>query len=168
VFAYLEQCVYFEPCGLLNTDDSGNPQLAVSFYDICDNDRFWSWEYVKQVLGEDKLTPNKGSPYYRVGYCPAYLDEDGGFIKLGSLLFPGYRQTPEYGLLMASSLPQAEKDKLADLAVKQDTNTLRATNDLSAVKWFHENTVPQVIQTSETIYCTLPKQEFKITSIITK
>ena len=53
----------------------------------------------------ENLDPNLGRAYHRVGYCPAFLDEARGFITLGTLLCPGYRKTPEYGLLQASAYP---------------------------------------------------------------
>lgn len=98
VFAYLEQCVYFEPCRLLNLDKEGKDhQLAMTFYDMCGNKQTWQSEYVTEVLGEQNLNPALGRPYYRVGYCPAFIDRDGEFIKLWTLLFPGFKKTPEYG-----------------------------------------------------------------------
>jgi hypothetical protein len=139
----------------------------VTFYDYCNDERFWTWQYTKHLL--KKPVPAKGKPYYRVGYCPAYLDDVDGFVKLGTLLPPGYRKTPEYGSLMASSLPQDQKDKLADAATKEDMRAfLLETDDFSALKWFHENAVPQVIQTHRSIYQALPKRDLNISLVIRK
>ena len=143
-FAYFEQCMLFEPCRLLNG------YLAFTFYDACGDRRFWQHEYVKKVLGEENLDPRKGAPYYRVGYCPA--DLDGDFIRARTLLFPGYRQTPEYGVLRASFAWRREQVRLADMATKSDAKTLIDVGDFSALKWFHANGVPQVIETNRPVY----------------
>ncbi len=146
VYAFFEECVYFESCQLLNG------HLAFTFYDTCGlPHRFWRYSYVEEVLGEGNLDPAKGEPYYRVGYCPADLI-DGRFIRARTLLYPGFRQTPEYGALQSSGMPDTEKTRMAELATKADAGTLLKTGDFSVLKWFHDNGVPQVIQTPRTVY----------------
>jgi hypothetical protein len=144
------------------------PQLALTFYDICHLQEFWEWMYVTEVLGRENLDPNLGLAYHRVGYCPAFLDEARGFIMLGTLLCPGYRKTPEYGLLQASVLPVDEKTRLERLAVDHSRDNLLSSQDFSAIKWFHENEIPQVIQTHEPVYRSLPKREYYISERIQK
>jgi hypothetical protein len=168
VFAYLEQCARFDVCHLLNTDRNGKPQLALTFYDICFQEEFWEWMYVTNVLGRENLDPNLGRAYHRVGYCPAFLDEARGFVTLGTLLCPGYRKTPEYGLLQASGLPADEKTRLERLAVEHSRDNLLGEQDFSAIKWFHENGIPQVIQTHERVYRSLPKRKYCISELIQK
>jgi hypothetical protein len=170
VYAYLEQCVYFEPCRLLNLDRGGrNQQLALTFYDLCGNKQMGQYQYVIEVLGEENLNPALGSPYYRVGYCPAFPDPNDEFINLRTLLFPGFKQTPEYGALMASSLSQDDKDRLAAVATDGGAAiSLRDKGDFSALRWFHEHGVPQVIQTKTRVYQTFPKRKFRVTKIIKK
>jgi hypothetical protein len=168
VFAYLEQCVYFEQCRLRNVNKSGQ-QLALTFYNICNSDRMLNWKYVTEVLGEKNLDRNLGIPYHRLGYCPAFIDPGGEFIKLGTLLLPGFRQTPEYGILLASSLPQEEKDRLEAIAIdERAADHAREGDTFAALKWFHENGVLQVIQTKKEIYRTFPKTKFAISKVIQK
>ncbi len=145
LYAYLEECVFFETCTLLNG------YLAFTFYDRCGDERFWQHRYVEKVLGKESWDRSKGEPYYRVGYCPADL-VGGRFIKARTLLFPGFRKTPEYGALQSSTLPEAEKVRLGNLATKSDATTLQTTDDFSALRWFHENGVPQVIQTNQLVF----------------
>jgi hypothetical protein len=169
VFAYLEQCVYFEPCSMLNKDRQGNPHPGVSFFDYCHNPQFWMWQYTKRVFGLENIKANGGKTYYRIGYCPVFLDDTNGLARFGTLLLPGYRKTPEYGLLMQSALPQAEKDRLSAVATLDGhKGQLMETNDFSAIKWFHDNGIPQVIQTNRKIYEVLPKKEYKISFRIKK
>src|SRR5262249_4235827 len=140
VYAFFDHCVYYERATL-------HPgQLAFTFYDLCDDDRFAQHWYVLDVLGKENLDPAKGTPYYRVGYCPAVVE--GGFVKAKTLPFPGYDSTPEYGAVLRSSLPRAEKGALLAKATRLDAKTLYQSQDLSVIRWFHRNGVPQVIQTT--------------------
>ena len=168
VFAYLDQCTYFEQVRLRNITSSGERQLALTFYDMCGNEPFWRWRYVEEVLGVENLKAGAGSPYFRVGYCPAFPDDENGCIKLGTLLFPGFKQTPEYQALLDSSLPQEERERMERLAYNQDAEVLSTTGDFSVIKWFHDNGVPQVIQRQEPIYQTLPERELCIRHVISK
>jgi hypothetical protein len=145
LYAYLEECVFFETCTLRNNF------LAFTFYDRCTDARFWQHRYVEKVLGKENLDASKGDPYYRVGYCPADLI-DNQFIRARTLLFPGFSKTPEYVALQQSGSTVEEKSRLGDLATKSDANTLQTTDDFSALKWFHENGVPQVIQTNRLVF----------------
>jgi hypothetical protein len=168
VFAYLERCTRFDVCQLLNTDRKGKRQLALTFYDICYLEGFWEWMYVTKVLGRENLNPSLGLAYHRVGYCPAFLDEPRGFITLSTLLCPGYRKTPEYGLLQESALPVHEKTRLERIAVDHCRDDLLGSQDFSAIKWFHENGIPQVIQTREPVYRSNLKREYCISEYIQK
>ena len=148
LYALFENCVHFERCDLY-PDEHGNT-LAFTFYDVCVDDRFWAYNfYVKHVLGEDKLIP-EFKQYLRVGYCPAVIE--GDFIKAKTLLFPGFGTTPERGAILRSNLPRGEKDRLIELAKTQNAQQLKNTSDSSVIKWFHENGVPQVIQTNERFF----------------
>jgi hypothetical protein len=143
VFAFLDQCVYFE-----RRDLFGN-QLAFTFYDGCDP-RFVQHRYIEDVVGEGSLESTGGKPYYRVGYCPAVIE--GEFIKAKTLLFPGYNSTPEYGLLVRSSLPRLEKQSLLQQVRDLNAHKLYESNDMSLIKWFHDHGVPQVVQLDREIF----------------
>jgi hypothetical protein len=169
VFAYLEQCVYFPTCRLRNVNaKTGGRQLAVTMFDRCVQ-RFWQWEYVEKVLGEANLRPELGPPYYRLGYCPAFPDEERGLLILGTMLLPGFDKTPEAELLQTAALPQEEMARLRELVIPDEAmRKLNDTGDYSALRWFHENGVPQVIQTKEQIYQPFRRKTFVISSIIKK
>ena len=144
VFAYFDQCVYFERSDLPNGD------LAFTFYEQCYEDRFWQHCYMTQVLGTDCVDPDKGKCYYRVGYCPAVIE--GDFIKAKTVLFPGFKKTPEYRAIERSSLPYSEKRALMDKATELDAAHLLRDNDLSIIKWFHDNGTPQVVQMKQELF----------------
>lgn len=153
VFAYFDRCVYFERADLYPN------ALGFTFWDMCGGEKFVQNYYVLDVLGEENLDRRLGDPYYRVGYCPAVIE--GGFVKAKTLLFPGYSSTPEYGAVLRSGLTRAEKDALLAKAAGQDAMTLYDGQDFSAVKWWHDNGVPQVMQTKRAVFAphvtSLPK-----------
>ncbi len=70
---------------------------------------------------------------------------------------------------MESSLSQHEKDRLIALATSDDgAENLLKTGDCSALKWFHENGVPQVIQTKKEIYKRAPRVPLVISDMMPK
>ena len=149
VYAYFEDCQYFEPCTL--RDESH----AFSFFDECPHDsspRVASWHLgrAKTILGIQEVDPTQGKLYYRVGYCPVVLDQ--GFAKAKTLLFPGFKQTPEYEALDNADMPRDRKRRLQRLATSSNMSHLWETNDISALKWFDDNDVRQVIQTTKPLF----------------
>ena len=97
----------------------------------------------EQVLGR----AGQKNCYYRVGYCPVVVE--GNFAKATTLLYPGYCGTPEYGLILQSGFGREEREKLISTASGMTRAVLEQTQDISLMKWFHENGVPQVIETDE-------------------
>ena len=151
VYAYFEDCQYFEPCTLRGGND------AFSFFDECpphhspqlaSSQRLLS----EKILGTKEVDPAKGKLYYRVGYCPVARDK--GFAKAKTLLFPGFKKTPEYEMLDKAYMPPDMKRRLQHLATNSDMSSLWEEGDISALKWFHDNGVPQVIQTAKPLFRT--------------
>ena len=128
-----------------------NDQPAITFYDILSGPEFISHQtYMNHVLGGERLDPKRGKAYFRVGYCPIVIE--GEFAKAKTFLYPGYTATPEYSLLLNSSLPYSEMVRLKQLAVNNDRDKTMLHQDVEVIRWFHENGVPQVIQTHEEIF----------------
>ena len=144
LFGFLNHCVYFERSDL----DRG--QLGFTFYDGCGQPLFWQHRYIVDVLGEENVVPGMGECYYRIGYCPSIIE--GGFIKAKTLLYPGYTPTPEHNAILRSSLSYGEKQDMIEMAKHLDAEHLFQSNDLSLIKWFHENGVPQVVQLRQPVY----------------
>jgi hypothetical protein len=101
------------------------------------------------VLGIKNFNPSNGPCYYRVGYCPVVFEN--GFAKAKTFLYPGFKGTPEYGLVRKSRLSPAEKDLLIPNSTSQDT-TEGLKLYLKATKWFHDNGVPQVVQIKQDVF----------------
>lgn len=144
VHAVLNKCVWFEPVTLY-----GN-QPAFAMWDICNNPATLSYQlYVREVLGEENIVAGRGPCYHRIGYCPVVFED--GFAKAKSFFCPGYRKTPEYGLVRHSDLPELEKDLLLHSASSSDVLHF-AEEGMEAVKWFHDHGVPQVAQMRHQVF----------------
>lgn len=138
-FGFLHSCVYFEPCRLPGG-------LGFTFYDRC-TEEFWTNNYVKHLVG---YPDPKKKYYYRIGYCPATIE--GEFVKAKTLLFPGYRGTPELELLYDTVMPQSTRRQFIEKTEKLSTLNLVETGDFSMIKWFHDNGIPQIIDTNRVLY----------------
>lgn len=144
VFAFFDQCLYFERCDLYGG------QLGFTFFDICGDQRFWQYLYVTEVMGEDNLEPGAGPAYYRVGYCPVVIE--GEFVKAKTLLFPGFRGTPEYGAIRNSDLRPDQRRVMAERAESLDGRWLVGREGFEPIKWFHDHGVPQVVQMRQPVF----------------
>lgn len=125
-----------------------NGQPAISFWGPCGKPPFWHSQYIPNVLG--KLVPGDGEAIFRLGYSPIVLHD--GFAVAKTLLYPGYKSTPEYALLKNSSLSIAEKEAMQNKSVNQDG--LRVVKDLnfSCIKWFHDHGITQVKQSKHELF----------------
>lgn len=115
---------------------------------------FFGWltpgGYRDKNLGEFNIFEGNGEYLYREGYCPIELVD--GFAVAKTWLMPGMNGTPEDELIRNTILPPQEKDML--MKSKENImsfSSLYKTKDFKAVKWFHENGVPQVIKAGEII-----------------
>lgn len=141
-FAIFEQCSHYEIANIVNES------LGFTFYDSC-LQGFFSWNYVRELANSD-LKPD-GYYYYRVGYCPAVIEDE--FIKAKTLLCPGYHGTPEYDTLMRSrSVSDGERSRMQEQLRQFDGQALRDTKDFSLLKWFHANGVPQLVWNEDNWY----------------
>lgn len=145
VHAYFASCVNFEPLVL------PGGQTTITFFQACDLMVSGLYEtYVRQILGEENRDRSQGEVYYRVGYCPVVIE--GEFAKAKTFLYPGYKATPEYNLLRNARLPPEEKALLEELVRTQDPARVPAGDEARAIKWFHQNGIPQVIQTKRPMF----------------
>jgi len=133
-FAFFDQCCHFERY------DLHREQLAFTFFDRCAKG-FFSAGYVVNVLGRD-VEPNDRF-YFRVGYCPAVIEND--FIKAKTLLFPGFSNTPEFGAVLESNVTSGERTELIKRSRKLSAQALQDSCDFSLIKLFHDSGIPQVV-----------------------
>ncbi len=140
VFAFFHECNKFDLCDLHSGRDVG-----ITFYDKCASG-YLSGHIAEQILGRSP----KNKCYLRVGYCPVVID--GPFAKATTFLCPGYAGTPEYGLILRNGMPGKSRPQLVDDAGRMTRGDIEKSQDFSLVKMFHENGVPQVIETTEDFY----------------
>jgi hypothetical protein len=137
--ALFSHCTHFEVVSL------NNGELALTFYDYCFSPGCVHYKtYVKGVLSEENYDTTQGNAYYRVGYCPLVIV--GEFAKAKTFLPPGYNNTPEFRAIFESSLPSSEKQRLKRVFEHDAGHILRIEDSLEELRWFHHNSVPQVIQ----------------------
>ena len=128
----------FEPA---TVDCNGEAQPAFAVFQIC-CEGFVSADYVREVLGV-QMSDNKF--LYRVGYCPVAISGDLAGAK--TMLSPGMNGTPEATLFRESSLSYGEKKRIRKgIKIAESLEKIAQTQDLSAIKWFHDNGIPQVIE----------------------
>ncbi|MFH2003361.1 MAG: hypothetical protein ABIK27_01235 [Bacteroidota bacterium] len=143
-FAYLKKCKKYD---LLTMEHGNNEQQFITFYETC-APNFASYTYLEKVI--DNIEPGK-SYCYRVGYCP--LGFQDGFACSKTLLTPGMSGTPENHLIKNSNLDNAHERKLRNAV--QDVISKKqwvATGNLEAIKWFHDNGIPQVLEVRDELF----------------
>ena len=145
VFAFLAHCAFFEP--IMLTDENGNPTPWLTFYNLCSNESFFEYRYVKHLI--DEINPYK-KYYCRLGYCPLVLT--GEFAKAITFLTPGMKGTPEYELIQRID---NQKERYVINRSKENITSLKRhgeTNDFDAIKYFHEHGIHQVIASNKEIF----------------
>ena len=121
---------------------AGNMLLAV--YNTC-SEGFLSYRYVEHVMGE---SCHDAKLWYRLGYLPMGMTEK--YASAITLLTPGMRGTPERDLLDRASLSRGERQRIVEgIENAVSHERLFETMDFSALRWFHENGVPQVVVLDE-------------------
>jgi hypothetical protein len=140
VFAFFHGCRRFDSCQL-----NGGRDVGFTFYDKC-LQGFFSGHVAEQVLGEFP----KRNCYQRVGNCPVVIDAH--FAKATTLLYPGYVGTPEYGLILRNGMPGMTRPQVVELASRMTRHELETKQDYSLIKMFHDNGIPQIIETDEDYY----------------
>jgi hypothetical protein len=134
-FALFEYCLDYEPW----TQSGGSPGFVL--WENCSQGHF-SGFLARLVLG-GAYRPDR-EYRYRVGYCPAVVE--GDFLKAKTMLFPGYRGTPEYDLLLRHPLHRAERQSLLRATRDLGMASLHQGEGLDLLRWFHAHGVPQIAE----------------------
>lgn len=143
-FAFLSDCLKFD---VIPQGSNGNRNYLITFYEMC-APGYSTYGYLEGV----KDDVNDYKEYrYRVGYCPISLSE--GFASSKTLLTPGMRGTPEDFLLKKSDLEKSEEIEIRKSVERMIMKKIWAfEQDFSAIKWFHDNGVPQVMEIDEPLF----------------
>ncbi len=140
-FAYIAYNKKFEHHSRLY--NNGNEKHYLSFFADC------LPGFVSSQIGSHILSKEIWRYYshaYRVGYLPVGLWN--GFACASTLLTPGMYGTPEDFLLKTADIGAADRAILmAANSHNLSLNDLVVNNGYHVLKWFHDNGVPQVIET---------------------
>jgi hypothetical protein len=94
------------------------------------------------------LAPNRDTRkdyWYLLGYCPVTVHH--GFAVAQTLLYPGFKNTPEYGLIMNTDISFLEKRDMLARVQEWEEGHNEAQTDMDLVRWFHEHGSPQIMAT---------------------
>jgi hypothetical protein len=113
-----------------------------------------SWVALKSLI-KDHLDAKF---YYRVGYCP--YAHSGRKIVIKTLLPPGYKNTPEYGLVCQlkknSDERQALISRTRNWTIDSAIGTDESGPDYGLLRWFHRNGIPQVVAIQGSVFLPPP------------
>ena len=144
-FAYLAYCNRYDHHA---REWNGKNKHYLSFYNDCKNG-FVSGSFAREILAKEYIRNN--SHAYRIGYLPVGLWN--GFACSATLLVPGMKGTPEQILLKNADIDEDLRVTL--IQANQFKLSVRecVENDMVGVlKWYHDNGVPQVINTGKTLF----------------
>lgn len=143
---YLDGCVYFEPVNMAD----GHPAIRLFMTEGIRGNADRYHDYLQKVTGVEDIYAVIPEPAYVLGYC--HVDCKGQFAKATSMWYPGYGGTPEDTLVRASTVPKHEKRRLLEMA--QDNKTVRVINEgrHEAIRWYHDNGVPQVVSLQRPLF----------------
>ena len=102
----------------------------------------WHEVYVKQILGADRAIPVNARISVVLGYLPVTVS--GRYARAITFLYPGYNNTPEKSLIDELPYGSDERRRLLALTNHANYNQVFFGETVEALKWFHQNGVPQV------------------------
>jgi hypothetical protein len=102
----------------------------------------WYDVYVQQLLGWTARRSTSPRLAVVLGYLP--VEVSGRYARAITFLFPGFRNTPEHKLI--EQLPAGAPMRRRIEAISRNANfhSLFYRKTVEAIKWFHDNGVPQV------------------------
>jgi hypothetical protein len=134
---YCRYYTYFEPLEL------PDGQHAIRLLDYCDRAGDAAVHpYVRDVLEQPGPSLANSTLGYVLGYCP--LSFIGPRAVAKTFLYPGYSNTPEDHLVRTAPISAAKRRDLLTLASDNNLHRVYRKGGLEAIKWYHDNGVPQV------------------------
>jgi hypothetical protein len=142
---YFRSCVHYEPLEL------PDGQHAIRLFQDCDHAGPHDEDpYITRVLGMDRQPGKRTRLYRTLGYCPIAFVGPRAVAK--TFLFPGFRNTPEDDLVRTTPMSADQRKILLDIASDNTARKVHQAEGLTAIKWYHDNGVPQVYEMSERVF----------------
>jgi hypothetical protein len=143
-FLYLERCIKYD---LIEESGGYDKKYFITFYEPCSPES-GNMVYVNKVLNEIEINTDY---CFRIGYCPIQINDN--FACAITLLTPGMKGTPEDLLIKNSDLSYEDKIRIRNNV--QDMISKKIWDEkqnFEAIKWFHQNGIPQVLKIKEKIF----------------
>jgi len=142
-YRFSQNMVHFDPVTLADGHQAArvtfSPPLGTVFYEP-----YARW--VRGVLGLPETHDFAADGFWSIvlGYLPLHIQ--GKYARAKTFLLPGFAKTPENGLIRKTRLSLEDRAMLMAMSdEKLRTNDL-AGDTLAAIKWCHDNGVPQVFR----------------------
>jgi hypothetical protein len=98
-------------------------------------------------LPESHTFPRSEKWYAVMGYLP--LQVQGKYARAKTFLLPGFMKTPEFGLARRAKLSLEDHVMLTAMTDETKRTGDLAGDTIAAIKWYHDNGVPQVFRPSQ-------------------
>jgi hypothetical protein len=102
----------------------------------------WYDVYVRQLLGWSKPPAEQQKLRVILGYLP--VEVSGRYARAVTFLFPGFRNTPEHKLVDRLPINAPMRRRIEAISRQANFHSLFYRKTVEAIKWFHDNGVPQV------------------------
>jgi hypothetical protein len=143
-FLYLERCIKYD-----FIEDSGgyDKKYFITFYEPCSPES-GNMVYVNKVLNKIEINTDY---CLRIGYCPIQINDS--FACAITLLTPGMKGTPEDLLMKNSNISYDDKIRMRNNVQDMISKTIwKEKQNFEAIKWFHQNGIPQVLKVEDKIF----------------
>lgn len=141
-YRFSQNMVEFDPVTLADGQQAArvtfSPPLGTVFYEP-----YARW--VQGVLGLPETHDFATDGFWSIvlGYLPLHIQ--GKYARAKTFLLPGFSKTPEHGLASKARTLE-ERVMLMDLSDENIRTGDIASDTLAAIKWCHDNGVPQVFR----------------------
>jgi hypothetical protein len=102
----------------------------------------WYDVYVRQLLGRQEPPTEPQKVAVILGYLP--VEVCGRYARAVTFLFPGFRNTPERKLVDRLPVNAPMRRRIEAISRQANFHSLFYRKTVEAIKWFHDNGVPQV------------------------
>ena len=145
-YRYFRHCMFYEPVELHR---GGNAiRLYAPLY-APEHGGATTATYMEDVANFEADWAANGKYHYVLGYCPVERVDDYAVAK--TFLLPGYRSTPEYGLIGRARIQPNKRNQYRETADTLTAGTLLEYKGLQLLRFFHDNGAPQVVRLQQPV-----------------
>ena len=144
-FMLTESMFAYEPVNLVDGAEALRVDFAMPLESSCHT--YYS-DYARRILGlpENHRFTSKDEIFTVLGYLP--LTIQGKYARAKTFLLPGFSKTPEHALARGKKLTHSEQVMLRAMTDESQRTDDIEGKTVEAIKWYHDNGVPQVFPRS--------------------